>query len=154
MLMPSIFGEDLFDNFMKDFPFFDDNTESNVEKKLYGRRGKNLMKTDIKETEGGYELEMDLPGFTKDEIKVSLENGYMTISAAKGLDKDEQDKKSGRYIRKERYAGSCERSFYVGEDITEEDIKGEFKHGILKLFVPKKEAKPIVEQKKYVSIEG
>lgn len=154
MLMPSIFGEDLFDNFMKDFPFFDDNTESNVEKKLYGRRGKKLMKTDIKETEGGYELEMDLPGFTKDEIKVSLENGYMTISAAKGLDKDEQDKKSGRYIRKERYAGSCERSFYVGEDITEEDIKGEFKHGILKLFVPKKEAKPAVEQKKYVSIEG
>ena len=154
MLMPSIFGEDLFDNFMKDFPFFDDNTESNVEKKLYDRRGKNLMKTDIKETEGGYELEMDLPGFTKDEIKVSLENGYMTISAAKGLDKDEQDKKSGRYIRKERYAGSCERSFYVGEDITEEDIKGEFKHGILKLFVPKKEAKPAVEQKKYVSIEG
>ena len=154
MLMPSIFGEDLFDNFMKDFPFFDDNTESNVEKKLYGRRGKNLMKTDIKETEGGYELEMDLPGFTKDEIKVSLENGYMTISAAKGLDKDEQDKTSGRYIRKERYAGSCERSFYVGEDITEEDIKGEFKHGILKLFVPKKEAKPAVEQKKYVSIEG
>lgn len=154
MLMPSIFGEDLFDNFMKDFPFFDDNTESNVEKKLYGRRGKNLMKTDIKETEGGYELEMDLPGFTKDEIKVSLENGYMTISAANGLDKDEQDKKSGRYIRKERYAGSCERSFYVGEDITEEDIKGEFKHGILKLFVPKKEAKPAVEQKKYVSIEG
>ena len=154
MLMPSIFGADLFDNFMKDFPFFDDNTESNVEKKLYGRRGKNLMKTDIKETEGGYELEMDLPGFTKDEIKVSLENGYMTISAAKGLDKDEQDKKSGRYIRKERYAGSCERSFYVGEDITEEDIKGEFKHGILKLFVPKKEAKPAVEQKKYVSIEG
>ena len=154
MLMPSIFGEDLFDNFMKDFPFFDDNTESNVEKKLYGRRGKNLMKTDIKETEGGYELEMDLPGFTKDEIKVSLENGYMTISAAKGLDKDEQDKKSGRYIRKERYAGSCERSFYVGEDITEEDIKGEFKHGILKLFVPKKEVKPAVEQKKYVSIEG
>ena len=154
MLMPSIFGEDLFDNFMKDFPFFDDNTESNVEKKLYGRRGKNLMKTDIKETEGGYELEMDLPGFTKDEIKVSLENGYMTISAAKGLDKDEQDKKSGRYIRKERYAGSCERSFYVGEDITEADIKAEFKHGILKLFVPKKEAKPAVEEKKYISIEG
>ena len=154
MLMPSIFGEDLFDNFMKDFPFFDDNTESNVEKKLYGRRGKNLMKTDIQEYDDGYQLEMDLPGFTKDEIKVSLENGYMTISAAKGLDKDEQDKKSGRYIRKERYAGSCERSFYVGEDITEEDIKGEFKHGILKLFVPKKEAKPAVEQKKYVSIEG
>mgnify|MGYP000875393179 CR=1 FL=1 len=153
MLMPSIFGENMFDEFFRD-PFFDSRDMKKLEKKLYGRRGKNLMKTDIKETEGGYELEMDLPGFTKDEIKVSLENGYMTISAAKGLDKDEQDKKSGRYIRKERYAGSCERSFYVGEDITEEDIKGEFKHGILKLFVPKKEAKPAVEQKKYVSIEG
>ena len=154
MLMPSIFGEDLFDNFMKDFPFFDDNTESNVEKKLYGRRGKNLMKTDIKETEDGYELEMDLPGFTKDEIKVSLENGYMTISAAKGLDKDEQDKKSGRYIRKERYAGSCERSFYVGEAVKQEDVKGEFKHGILKLFVPKKAPEKAVEQNKYIAIEG
>ena len=156
MLTPSVFGKDFFDDFddLFDFPFWDDRDMKRLEKKLDGRRGKNLMKTDIKETEGGYELEMDLPGFTKDEIKVSLENGYMTISAAKGLDKDEQDKKSGRYIRKERYAGSCERSFYVGEDITEEDIKGEFKHGILKLFVPKKEAKPAVEQKKYVSIEG
>ena len=152
MLMPSIFGEDLFDNFMKDFPFFDDNAESNVEKKLYGRRGKNLMKTDIKETEGGYELEMDLPGFTKDEIKVSLENGYMTISAAKGLDKDEQDKKSGRYIRKERYAGSCERSFYVGEDVTHEDIKARFESGVLHLNIPKKD-QPKVEEKKYISIE-
>ena len=153
MLMPSIFNDNLFDNFF-DFPFYDDRAERQAEKKLYGHHSKNMMKTDIKETEKGYTIEMDLPGFTKDEIKVSLENGYMTISAAKGLDKDEQDKKSGRYIRKERYAGSCERSFYVGEDITEEDIKGEFKHGILKLFVPKKEAKPAVEQKKYVSIEG
>ena len=154
MLMPSIFGEDLFDNFMKDFPFFDDNTESNVEKKLYGRRGKNLMKTDIKETEGGYELEMDLPGFTKDEIKVSLEDGYLTISAAKGLDEDKQDKKTGNYIRKERYAGACERTFYVGDNLTEEDIKAGFKHGVLTLSIPKKEAKPAVEQKKYVTIEG
>ena len=153
MLMPSIFGEDMFDEFMRDFPFFDERDERRAEKKLYGRRGKNLMKTDIKETEGGYELEMDLPGFTKDEIKVSLENGYMTISAAKGLDKDEQDKKSGRYIRKERYAGSCERSFYVGEDITEADIKAEFKHGILKLFVPKKEKQPEVPQEKFIAIE-
>ena len=150
-MLPSIFGENMFDDFFSD-PF--GMMVPQTRDALYGKHAKNLMKTDIKETEGGYELEMDLPGFTKDEIKVSLENGYMTISAAKGLDKDEQDKKSGRYIRKERYAGSCERSFYVGEDITEEDIKGEFKHGILKLFVPKKEAKPAVEQKKYVSIEG
>ena len=154
MLMPSIFGEDLFDNFMKDFPFFDDNAESNVEKKLYGRRGKNLMKTDIKDTDKAYELEMDLPGFKKDEIKVSLENGYLTISAARGLDVDEQEKETAKYIRKERYAGSCQRSFYVGEGVKQEDIKGEFKHGILKLVIPKKEEKPEVETSKYISIEG
>ena len=154
MLMPSIFGEDLFDNFMKDFPFFDDNTESNVEKKLYGRRGKNLMKTDIKEFDDKYEVEIDLPGFKKDEITVELDDGYLTISAAKGLDQDEKEKESGRYIRRERYASACSRSFYVGEGVTEEDIKAEFKHGILTLVVPKKEAKPAVEQKKYIAIEG
>lgn len=143
----------MFDDFMRDFPFFDDRDEKRAERKLYGRRGKNLMKTDVKETDQGYELEMDLPGFAKDEIRASLENGYMTISAAKGLDQDEKEKDSGRYIRRERYAGACQRSFYIGEDITEEDIKGEFKHGILKLFVPKKEAKPTVEQKKFITIE-
>ena len=154
MLLPSIFGENLFDDFFDDVPFFDNRAENQIEKKLYGRHAHNVMQTDIKETEGGYELEMDLPGFTKDEIKVSLEDGYLTIEAAKGLDEDEQEKKTGKYIRKERYAGACQRSFYVGDNLTQEDIKGEFKHGILKLFVPKKEAKPAVEQKKYVSIEG
>ena len=149
MLMPSIFNDNVFDDFF-DFPFYDDRAE----KKLYGHHAANLMKTDIQEHEDGYTLEMDLPGFKKDEIKVELNNGYMTISAAKGLDEDEKDKKSGKYIRRERYTGSCQRSFYVGEDVTEEDIKAEFKHGILKLFIPKKEAKPAVEQKKYVSIEG
>ncbi len=149
MLMPSIFNDNVFDDFF-DFPFYDDRAE----KKLYGHHAANLMKTDIQEHEDGYTLEMDLPGFKKEEIKVELNNGYMTISAAKGLDEDEKDKKSGKYIRRERYTGSCQRSFYVGEDVTEEDIKAEFKHGILKLFVPKKEANPAVEQKKYVSIEG
>ena len=150
MLMPSIFGEDLFDDLF-DLPFYDD---SKVEKKSYGRHAKNLMKTDIKEMDNGYELIIDLPGFKKDEIKVSLDNGYLSIAAAKGLDKDEQEKDTGKYIRRERYAGSCERSFYVGEDMTEEDIKGEFKHGILKLFVPKKEAKPAVPERKFIAIEG
>ena len=135
MLMPSIFGEDLFDDFMRDFPFYDDKQARRAEKKLYGHRGRNLMKTDIRETDGSYELEMDLPGFTKDEVKVSLENGYLTVQAAKGLDEDEQEKKTGRYIRRERYAGACERSFYVGEDVTQEEIKGEFKHGILRLSI-------------------
>ena len=154
MLMPSIFGEDMFDEFMRDFPFFDENAGNKIEKKLYGRHAKNMMKTDIKELEGGYELEMDLPGFTKDEITAELKDGYLTVSASKGLDKDEQEKETGKYIRRERYAGACQRSFYVGEDITEQDIKAEFKHGILKLFVPKKEAAPKVENKKYVAIEG
>ena len=149
MLMPSIFNDNVFDDFFE-FPFYDDKAE----KKLYGHHAANLMKTDIQEHDDGYTLEMDLPGFKKEEIQIELNNGYMTISAAKGLDEDEKDKKSGKYIRRERYTGSCQRSFYVGEDVTEEDIKAEFKHGILKLFVPKKEAKPAVEQQKYVSIEG
>mgnify|MGYP000625830765 CR=1 FL=1 len=152
-MLPSIFNNNLFDDFFDSFPFYD-NDAKNVEKKLYGRKAAHMMKTDIKEKSDGYELVMDLPGFTKDEVQATLENGYLTISAEKGLDKDEKEKESGRYIRKERYAGACSRSFYVGEDITEEDIKAEFKHGLLKLFVPKKEAKPAVEQKKTISIEG
>ena len=154
MLMPSIFGENLFDDFFNDFPFYDDKDQRKIEKKLYGRRAGNLMKTDIKEMDNGYEVVIDLPGFKKEEVSASLENGYLTIRAAKGMDKDEQDKETGRYIRRERYAGACERSFYVGENLTQEDIKGEFKHGILKLYVPKKEAKPQVEESKYITIEG
>ncbi|MGI6054790.1 MAG: Hsp20/alpha crystallin family protein [Clostridium sp.] len=154
MLMPSIFGENLFDEFFNDFPFYDDRAERRMEKKLYGRHGQNLMKTDIRETDSGYEMEVDLPGFKKEEVQVSLTDGYLTIQAAKGLDQDEQEKKTGRYIRKERYAGACERSFYVGDGLTEADIKAEFKHGILKLSIPKKEEKPAVEEKHYIAIEG
>ena len=149
MLRPSIFNDNLFDDFFE-FPFFDDRAE----RKLYGHNAKNIMKTDIKEHKDGYELEIDLPGFHKDEIQAELKDGYLTISAAKQLNQDEKEKESGKYIRRERYSGSCQRSFYVGDEIPQEDIKAEFKHGILKLFVPKKEAKPEVEQRKFVSIEG
>ena len=152
MLMPSIFGENLFDDWFDEFPFLNDNAMKDVEKKLYGKKAGRIMKTDIKEKDNGYELEIDLPGFTKDEIKASLENGYLKISAAKRLDKDEKDKK-GKYIRKERYAGAMSRSFYVGEGITQEDIKAKYEDGILRLSVPKKEAKA-VEDKKYIAIEG
>jgi HSP20 family molecular chaperone IbpA len=154
MLMPSIFGENLFDEFMNDFPFYNDRSMKRLEKELYGHHAKNLMKTDIKETDTAYELEMDLPGFKKEEVQVALENGYLTISAAKGVDKDEQEKNTGRYIRQERYSGACERSFYVGDQVVNEDIAAEFKHGILKVTVQKKEAKPAVEQNKYIAIEG
>ena len=155
MLMPSIFGENLFDDWFDEFPFYDmDKEMNNTEKKLYGKKAGRIMKTDIKETDQGYELIVDLPGFTKDEIKASVENGYLTISAAKGIDKEEKEKESGRYIRQERYAGSCERSFYVGDAVKQEDVKAEFKHGILKLFVPKKEAEKAIEENKYIAIEG
>ena len=154
MLLPSIFGENLFDDFFDDVPFFDNRAENQIEKKLYGRHAHNVMKTDIKETDDGYELIVDLPGFKKDEIKVSLEDGYLTIEAAKGLDEDEQEKKSGKYIRKERYSGSCSRSFYVGDAVTQDDVKAKFENGVLTLEVPKKEEAPKVEEKKYISIEG
>ncbi len=146
MLMPSIFGENLFNDDWMDFGF------PEVDKALYGKHANNVMKTDVKETDTGYEVDIDLPGFKKDEINAQLDNGYLTISAAKGLDKDEKDKK-GKYIRKERYAGAMSRSFYVGERITQEDIKAKYEDGILRLSVPKKEAKA-VENKKYIAIEG
>ena len=110
------------------------------------------MKTDVRETDSGYEVDIDLPGFKKDEINAQLDNGYLTISASKGLDKEEKNKE-GKYIRKERYAGAMSRSFYVGEYVTQEDIKAKYENGILRLSVPKKEAKP-VETKKTIAIEG
>ena len=145
MLMPSIFGENLFDDWM-DFSFPD------IDKALYGKHAKNEMKTDVRETEDGYELDIDLPGFKKDEVTAQLDNGYLTIQASKGVDKEQKDKK-GKYIRKERYAGSMSRSFYVGDAITEEDVHAKYEDGILKLSVPKKEAKA-VEQTKHIAIEG
>ena len=148
MLMPSIFGENLFNDDWMDFGF------PEVDKALYGKHANNVMKTDVKETDTGYEVDIDLPGFKKDEVHAALENGYLTISAEKGLDKDEKEKETGRYIRRERYAGACSRSFYVEKEVHQDDIKAEFKHGILTLFVPKKEAKPAVEQKHSISIEG
>ena len=144
MLMPSIFSRDFMDDLF-DMP-------QRTYAKSYSANV--LMKTDIKESEEGFTVEMDLPGFCREDISAELKDGYLTVSAAKGLDEDDKDKETGKYIRRERYTGSCQRSFYVGDDITEEDIKAEFKHGLLKLFVPKKEAKPAVEQKKTISIEG
>ncbi|PWE82322.1 Hsp20/alpha crystallin family protein, partial [Agathobacter rectalis] len=124
-----------------------------VDKVLYGKHAKNVMKTDVKETDNSYEVDIDLPGFKKDEIEAKLENGYLTISAAKGLDKEEKDEKDGKYIRKERYSGAMSRSFYVGDELKQEDIKAKYQDGILKLSVPKEEPKK-VETTKHIAIEG
>ena len=147
---PSIFGEDLMDRLFNDM----DREFGRMEKPLYGHNAKNLMKTDVRERDDGYEIDIELPGFHKDEVQLSLENGYLNIVAAKGLDKDEKDKKTGKLIRQERYAGNLSRSFYVGEDITEDDIKAKLEHGVLSLQIPKKEAKPQLPEKKYIAIEG
>ena len=147
-MLPSIFGENLFDDMFRDFASFDPFSASDA---LYGKHARALMKTDIRETDNSYELDIDLPGFKKDELQLRLQDGYLTVSAAKGLDKDEKDKE-GHYIRRERYAGQCSRSFYVGENITEEDVHAKFEDGILRLSIPKKDA-PKLPERRVIAIE-
>lgn len=139
MLMPSIFGENLLDDFF-DYSFG-------------SRKTFDMMNTDIKDTENGYEITMNMPGVKKEDVKAELKDGYLTIKATTDSSKDEKDS-NGTYIRRERYTGSCSRSFYVGDAVTQEDIKAKFEDGTLKMLVPKKEAKPAVEEKKYIAIEG
>ncbi len=147
-MLPSIFRDNLFDD-MFDFDF--DKEFNRMMRPLYGKHAQNMMKTDVRETDNSYELDIDLPGFKKDEIKVELDNGYLSISAAKGLDKDEENK-DGKYIRRERYAGAMNRTFYVGDNLTQQDIQAKFEDGILKISVPKKDVQQI-EQNKYIAIE-
>ena len=143
MLVPSIFGSNLFDDFM-DFSFPD------INKELYGKRAQNIMKTDVKELDDAYEVMVDLPGFNKEDIHLELNDGNLTISAVKSLDKENESK--GNYIRRERVVGNMQRSFYVGEALTEEDIRAKYENGILTLIIPKKEARKAPE-KKYITIE-
>ncbi len=147
MLYPSVLGESLFDDFFK-FPDFG----GNVEKKLYGKHAAHVMKTDVHEHDDHYEIVIDLPGFKKDEINLELQNGYLTVSASKGLDKDEKTKE-GKLIRQERYAGAMQRSFYIGNTVTEADVKAKFEDGVLNINVPKAEPKK-AEGHKYIEIEG
>ena len=150
MLMPSIFAENLFDDFFDDFPM--PREFRNMDRRLYGKNAAREMKTDVREHEDHFEVDIDLPGFKKDEITLTLENGYLTVGAAKGVNKDETDKK-GKVIRQERYAGSLQRSFYVGDNLTEQDITARFENGVLSLSVPKAEARKVPE-KKFIMIEG
>ena len=153
MLMHDLFGENLFDDWFGFLDFRELEKEMDrSQRKLYGNHANHLMKTDVHEMDDHYEVDIDLPGFKKEEIQLELNNGYLTVNAAKGLDEDDKSKK-GRVIRKERYMGSMARSFYVGEDLNEEDIKAKFEHGVLSLTVPKKET-PKLPEKKTIMIEG
>ena len=153
MLAPSIFEENFIDDLfgfpMKEF----DDMERNMERKLYGRKASRMMKTDIREKDDNYEVVIDLPGFKKEEITVELDNGYVTINAAKGLDKDENSKK-GKLIRQERYAGSLKRSFYIGDNVEKDDIEASYKHGVLTLTFPKKAVESKSPEKNLIAIEG
>ena len=139
-MLPSIFGENLFDEFFDDA--FDRSLRES-EKNLYGKHAGRLMKTDIREQADSYELDIDLPGFQKEDLNLSLKNGYLTISASKHLSKDDTGK-NGRYIRQERYMGSCARSFYVG-DLRAEEIKAKYDNGVLSLTLPKPDAQRLTQ---------
>ncbi|MCI8453590.1 MAG: Hsp20/alpha crystallin family protein [Lachnospiraceae bacterium] len=150
MLMPSIFGENLFDEMMR-FPF--ENDFFSRRSPLYGKNAAPIMKTDIQESDQTYELAIDLPGFKKEEINAELKDGYLMINASKSLDQDEKSS-DGRYIRRERYSGSMSRSFYVGEAVRQEDIKAKFENGILNLSIPKIDEQKKVAAPNYIAIEG
>ena len=153
MLTPSIFEENFIDDlfgfpYMKEF----DDMSRGMERKLYGRKAARMMKTDIREKDDNYEVSIDLPGFKKEDITVELNDGYITISASKNLDRDED--KKGKLIRQERYAGSMTRSFYVGENVEKGDIEANYRHGVLNLTIPKKAIDKKIPEKNLIAIEG
>ncbi len=147
MLMPSILSNDFMDD------FFSVPRVTGFGGSRFDRDFSRMMTTDVKETDNAYQLDMNLPGFAKEDIKAELKDGYLTINAQSNSSNDEQDD-DGNFIRRERYTGSCSRSFYVGDGVTQDDIHAAFKDGVLTLTVPKKEAIPEKEETKYIAIEG
>jgi len=148
-MLPSIFGESLFDDWM-DFPFR--GFAADMDRKLYGKHASRVMKTDLKERDDGYELLVDLPGFKKDQLNLQLHDGYLTVTASKGHEERREDE-NGKIVHQERYSGSMSRSFYVGEGIREEDVKAKFEDGVLTLGFPKEEPKRLPDRKT-IQIEG
>lgn len=144
MLMPSIFGEDLFDDFMR-FP-----TERQANRT---QAAAELMRTDVRDVDGNYELYIDLPGYKKEDLKIHLKEGYLTITAARQIENDENNTE-GKYVRRERYMGSCSRSFFVGKNLHQDNIRAKYENGVLKVTFPKEENRKEIEEKKYISIEG
>ncbi|MCD8020669.1 MAG: Hsp20/alpha crystallin family protein [Clostridiales bacterium] len=149
MLMTNVFGDSFFDDFFNDVA----GNDKRGGKKMYSGDVNHMMRTDIRECKDGHHLEIDLPGYKKEDIQISLEKGYLTVKAVRKAESEQKDGEKGRYICRERYVGSCSRSFYVGDVVRQEDIKAEFKDGILKIFVPKME-KHAVEENKFIRIEG
>ena len=149
MFYPTLFKDDLFDDFF-DFPSFRDIDK--IDRKLYGKHANGLMKTDVHENEGNYELDIDIPGFKKDEISLTLDKGYLIVGAAKNVNEEKKDER-GKLLRQERFSGAMQRSFYVGEDIKETDVKDKFEDGVLRLTFPK-EKEPEIPEKKTIMIEG
>ena len=149
MLMPSIFGENLFDEWFDEWP----REMRHLDRKLYGRNAAREMKTDVHEHDDHFEVAVDLPGFKKEEITLTLDNGYLTVTAAKGLEQDTTEDQKGRVIRRERYTGTLQRTFYVGGALTEADITAKLADGVLTLTIPKKDEKKLPE-KKVIMIEG
>ena len=150
MLMPRVFGENLFDDDWMGFPFRDEFWGK--KDPFYGDQGQALMKTDIRDANDHYELDVDLPGVKKEDIKLQLKDGYLTMAATHNADNDQKDE-NGKYIRRERYVGSVSRSFYVGDAVKEADIHAKYEDGILKLSIPKQDPKAI-QNTGYIAIEG
>ncbi|MCC8057996.1 Hsp20/alpha crystallin family protein [Cloacibacillus sp.] len=153
MIMPKLFGENLFDELMDDFPFVGRMQMPALGGGIYGRREKNLMKTDVKEKDGSYILDIDLPGFRKEDIKAELNGGYLTISADRSYEREEKPE-DGKFIRRECFSGSCSRTFFVGEEVKQEDIKAKFTDGILTVTLPKEEQNKLPAKNNLIAIEG
>ena len=147
MLMPELFTRNVFDDFGLEKEMRD------LNRKIYGRRASREMLTDVREHEDHYDLEIDLPGFKKEDLTIELNNGYLTVTANKGHDQEEKNKE-GKIIRQERYSGTLSRSFYVGEEITNEEIKAKYEGGVLTVSLPKKDQTKQIENKSQILIEG
>ena len=154
MLMPTVFHENLFDDFFD--PFWNDAALERMMNReardTFGKRGANMMKTDVKQTDNGYEVAVDLPGCKKEDVQMDLNDGYLTIQAVRSHSNDEKDQK-GRYVRRETFSGSCARSFYVG-DVKKEDIHAKFEDGILRISLPApQQTKALPENPNLIAIE-
>ena len=146
MALPVVFHDNLFDDFFDAFnPFWDDRAfEREMDRSArnaFGKRGANMMKTDVKQTENGYDVAVDLPGCKKEDVQLDLQDGYLTIQAVRSHSNDEKDK-DGHYLRRETFSGTCSRSFYIGDSVRKEDVHARFEDGVLHISLPAPQQQP------------